>query len=115
VELEFRTDELADVVLASGSIDSLTASQLTQFLLSKIEQGHTCLVLDLKQVDFMSSAGLRTLLSTLKESRSRGCDLRLAGASSELTHMLQISGFTNIIRVFPDLPSALASFAASSD
>lgn len=112
MELEFSTHENADVVAVSGSIDALTAAELTDFLKSKINEGNPCLVLDLSGVDFMSSAGLRALLATLKESRGRGCDLRLAAIQPGTERVLKMSGFLRNIQSFPDVESALESFDA---
>jgi anti-anti-sigma factor len=57
------------VVSIVGSIDALTADQVTSFLSAQVGNGHKQIVADLGQVDFMSSAGLRAILTTLKESR----------------------------------------------
>ncbi len=57
------------VVSIEGSIDAMTADQVTSFLSTRIVDKETKLVVDLAQVDFMSSAGLRAILVTLKESR----------------------------------------------
>ncbi len=110
MELEFRIGNQADVVAASGSLDAITATELTDFLLTKIGEGHTCLVLDLSKVDFMSSAGLRCLIVVLKESRRRGGDLRLAAVQQGVEKVLTMSGALNVLRAYPDEQEALESF-----
>jgi len=60
----------------------------------------------------MSSAGLRALLETVKEVRKQGGDLRPAAARPEVLRVLDLSGFTSILQVFPDVDSAVASFPA---
>lgn len=95
----------------SGSIDALTAAVLTDFMLLKVGEGHHNLVVDLSQVAFMSSAGLRALLAALKECRNKGGDLRVSGAQPGVGKVLKMSGFTNIIKCFPNNQEALASFS----
>lgn len=111
MEIKFKTGENADVVTVSGSIDALTAADLTNFILSKIDAGYTCLVLDLSSVEFMSSAGLHPLLAMVKESRRKGCDLRLAAVQSGTEYVLNISGVEKVVKIYADVEAALESFA----
>lgn len=112
MDINFIEKLSADVVLVSGSVDALTASVLSDYLSLKISQDHTNLVLDLSEVEFMSSAGLRSVLNALKECRNKGGDLRIAGAQPGVEKVLKMSGFTNILKIFPDSENALASFSA---
>lgn len=100
------------VVVISGSVDALTAPEVTAFLGRQVAAGQPQLVLDLSGVDFMSSAGLRAILGALKESRQGGGDLRLAGAQPGVEKILKMSGFTNILKAFPSVEEAVSSFAA---
>lgn len=98
------------IVAVTGSIDALTAGDLTSSLSAQVGNGQKNLVLDLSQVDFMSSAGLRAILAALKECRQVGGDLRIAAAQPGVNKVLNMSGFTSILKTYPDLPAALASF-----
>jgi len=110
--MELSVDQRGDVstVHVSGSVDGLTSESLQHVLSSEIEEGHHNLVADFGQVDYTSSAGLRVLLATLKTARSRGGDLRLAGPNPEVRKVLDLSGFTAILRVFTTVDDAVASF-----
>ncbi len=68
------------------------------------------LVADFSKVDYISSAGLRVLLATLKETRRIGGDLRLANVQEFVNKVLKISGFVSILKIFPDTDSAIESF-----
>ncbi len=98
------------VVSIEGSIDALTANQVTSFLTTRIGDRGTNLVINLAQVEFMSSAGLRAILATLKESRQHGGDLRLAAAQPGVEKILKMSGFTNILKTFTTVDEAVTSF-----
>jgi anti-sigma B factor antagonist len=67
---------------------------------------------DLTGVEFMSSAGLRTLLGGVKDSRTLGGDLRIASLNPGIDKVLKMSGFNNIARVFTSSADALASYRA---
>ena len=100
------------VVAVAGSLDALTADALTVALQDEVRAGHTQLVAALSELEYTSSAGLRVLLGTLKDARQHGGDLRLAGVQARVLRVLELSGFTGILKLFPDVPSAVASYPA---
>ena len=104
--------EQVTVVALNGSIDAASAREITEHLTSQINSGNVRLVLDLAQVAFMSSAGLRTILTAIKECRQHGGDLRVAAARGEVERTLNLSGFTSILSLFPTAAEALAGFNA---
>jgi anti-anti-sigma factor len=62
-------------------------------------------------VDYTSSAGLRVLLGAIKDTRSQGGDLRLTGVQPDVLKVLNLSGFTNILKMFETVDSAIASYS----
>jgi anti-sigma B factor antagonist len=100
------------VLIAEGSLDSLSADSLTQVLDAQIQAGNTRLVVDLKSVHYTSSAGLRSLLMALKGARRVGGDLRLGAAQPNVMEVLSLAGFTSIIKTFDDVQTAITSYAA---
>ncbi|MDM0021478.1 STAS domain-containing protein [Variovorax saccharolyticus] len=103
-----------DVTVAaiSGSVDSLTAEQLMQTLGKAVSDNQVRLVADFSAVVYTSSAGLRALLATLKDARRQGGDFRLAGVQPAVLRVLELSGFTSILKLYGDVGSAVASFDA---
>ena len=102
---------LATVVRIEGSVDGTTADQLLTALQAELDAGHFNLVADLSGVSYTSSAGLRSLLATVKLARQRGGDFRLAGAVPAVHRVLELSGFTSILKMFGTVDAAVASFA----
>jgi anti-sigma B factor antagonist len=110
--MEITLKQLAEITIVSiaGPIDALTAPEMSTTLSSQIAAGQPYLVLDLGQVSFMSSAGLRVILGALKECRQAGGDLRLAAAQPGIAKILKMSGFTNILKAYPAVDEAVASY-----
>lgn len=98
------------VMAVEGSIDALTAPKLSEAFDRQVEQGNVNLVADFTGVDYTSSAGLRALLGTMKGARSGGGDLRLAGVRADVHRVLEMSGFTTILKYFATVDEAVASF-----
>lgn len=111
MELKVEHSEHATVVSVVGSIDALTAGEITNFMQEQLSTGHHNLVADFSQVDYTSSAGLRALLGTLKEARQLGGDLRLAAVQPNVNKVLELSGFTSILKMYPVVDAAVSSFA----
>ncbi len=97
----------------AGSVDGLTADALQKVLSAEVEAGHHRLVADFGAVDYTSSAGLRVMLATLKQCRSHGGDLRLAALNPDVLKVLELSGFTNILKVFGTVDDAVTSFGGA--
>jgi anti-sigma B factor antagonist len=110
MEIKVEQRGKVTIVIAIGDIDALTAKEVAAFLDSQLREGENQLIADLSQVGYMSSAGLRALLATLKEARHGGGDFRLAAAQDNVRQVLEMSGFTGIFQVFPTVEEAVASF-----
>lgn len=111
--MEFRVDnqDHATSIGIIGSIDALTADEVEQVLQKQIGEGKLHIVIDMAEVDYVSSVGLRVFLTALKDIRRRDGDLRLACAQPSVSRMLNMSGFTSIIKFFDTVDEAMNSFA----
>ncbi|MGY1459245.1 MULTISPECIES: STAS domain-containing protein [unclassified Luteimonas] len=111
MNIELQTGRHAAVVVISGSVDGLTAERLLGTLQGYVDAGQTRLVADLAGVLYTSSAGLRALLATVKQARQGGGDLRLASINPPVLKVLELSGFTTIMKCYDDVASAMDSYA----
>ncbi len=98
------------IVRPLGYADAVTAGALADALNGQLRAGNTRLVVDLGELEYMSSAGLRVLLASLKEARRQGGDLRLANARAEVGQVLEMSGFNKLLQVYGTLPEAVSSY-----
>lgn len=100
----------AALITISGRVDSSNASQLEEVLTNVVDEGQKNLVLDLSGLDYLSSAGLRHLVGTLKECRKRGGDLRIADPSERVDEVLRMAGLKSLFATYGDTTSAVGSF-----
>jgi anti-sigma B factor antagonist len=98
------------VIEVKGRVDTTTAPQLGEALNEQIGAGHRFLVLDLVNVDYMSSAGLRELVNAYKKASRLAGDLRLVQPSERVQEILEIAGLDSVFRVFPSQADAISSF-----
>jgi len=97
------------VVTVSGRVDSVTAATLDAKL-GKIAHDNKKVVLDLKDVEYMSSAGIRAIVRAVRsEEKSKGV-LKLASISKNVAEVLETVGMMDRMETYPSVDEALASF-----
>lgn len=112
MDVNVETRGRVAVVSVAGSIDAMTSQRLSEVLDGEIEAGRVNIVADLAAVDYTSSAGLRSMLASLKESRRQGGDFRLAAIQPGVFRVLEMSGFTTILKHYPTVNEAVESFGS---
>lgn len=84
------------VIVPVGRIDTLTAPQLDEVLSAAIESGETNLVIDMKEVNFVSSAGLRVIIVAQKKLLDKG-SIVFKNTQQAVLDVFEITGFTKVI------------------
>jgi len=111
--MEITTTEYkrCDVVKTVGRIDSYTAPDLEETLSSITNEGKYKIVLDMEDVDFMSSKGWWVLIETQKNCKryNRG-ELVLTGVQDRIRDSLNLVGMGSYFQIFNDAVSAVAHF-----
>lgn len=80
-----------------GGIDSTTAPELNDILAASIN-GITTLILDFKNVDYISSAGLRVLLVNYKAMTGKG-EMIIRNVNGNVMDIFTMTGFVNILTI----------------
>jgi anti-sigma B factor antagonist len=88
-------------------IDSSTAKSFEEQTNALIAGGAKKVVMDFSDVDYISSAGLRVVLTTAKRAKAEGGGLTLCGEQSNVKDVLEVSGFASIFGVHANVDEAL--------
>ncbi|HKT99968.1 MAG TPA: STAS domain-containing protein [Paraburkholderia sp.] len=99
-------------IAVSGRVDSTTAGQLEEVLPERVQSAARVL-LDLTDVQYVSSAGLRVMLKAAKIAKGTGHDLVLAGLAAPVHEVFQVIGFDSLFRILPDRAAALAALSGN--
>jgi anti-sigma B factor antagonist len=89
------------IVEAYGRIDSTTAREFGDRLVSLVQAGRGSLVVDLKNIAYISSAGFRALLIANRAAAGKQGKLALCGVIGEVKRLFDIGGFTNEFVICP--------------
>jgi anti-anti-sigma factor len=107
MEIETRKQEKATVVSVTGKMDAVSSPALEKELSQLMAQGEKDFVIDLGELDYISSAGLRVILATAKRLKGKEGKILLASLQDMVKEVFEISGFSAIIPIYESLESAL--------
>lgn len=100
------------IVDISGRLDSSVSGQVMDQLNEIVNSGVTKLIVDLKQVAYISSAGLRSILVAAKLIKSSNGEMRLCQPNDLVRKILEECGFANLIRIDDHLSQSVAALHA---
>lgn len=107
IQIEDSDDK--KIVRVEGRIDAASAPALENKLTSLIEDKQIWILMDFSKVDYLSSAGMRLLLSLTKKLKSRGGKLALCGMGEEVMEIIKMAGFERILHIYPTEKEALGN------
>ncbi len=109
MELDQKIVDNIPIISVSGRIDATTSKDLETALNSLIEQNNNNLVIDLAGVEYISSVGLRVMLSALKKVRPKQGDVKLVSLQPFVREVFEITGFTKLFTIYPNQEEAIGS------
>lgn len=93
-----------------GRLDSNTSDDFEKKLLGLIQTGETRLILDFKDLDYISSAGLRVLLKAAKELKRTNGRVSFCALKDYIREIFDLSGFVSFFPIYSTLEESLSSF-----
>lgn len=94
-----------------GEVDSTTSPELEEKLIGLIESGERRFVLDFEGVDYVSSAGFRVLLKTIKDLKPKGGSLHVCSVKDYIKEVFDVSGFNAVIPLHGTVAESLKALA----
>src|ERR1700751_4866729 len=111
---KLETEGQCKILRVSGRVDFESALDFEQQINSMIQQDGDCFIIELSEVELLSSAGLRVLLSTAKRVSHRDASLGLAAPSQVVRQVFEISHFNLLFKIFPTVAEAIAALKGPS-
>jgi anti-sigma B factor antagonist len=116
MELAHRVVNKVDILKLKGRLDASTAPNLQREIQGLFSNGRYRLVLDISELEYVSSPGLRVLIDARKRAREwkiseleRG-DVRISGMPQRIREVFDLTGFTSLFEIYDDLIDAVGSF-----
>lgn len=109
MEITKRKEKNVAIVAVSGRIDAITAPDFEKNLDELIAAGERAILIDLTALGYISSAGLRSILSSAKKLKALSGEILFTGLQGPVEEVFQISGFKSIFKIFLSEAEALGS------
>jgi len=105
-----KTNDTSAVVAAvKGRVDTVTAPEFEKKISEIMDGENMPLVLDCSELEYISSAGLRSILVISKALKPRGLAVSFSGLRGNVKDVFNISGFGSIFKLFETTEGALKS------
>ena len=98
------------IIKVGGYIDTTTSSELERALDSLLKQGRFFIIVDLGNVDYISSAGWGIFISEIKSIRENGGDLKLVRMVPDVYEIFELLEFHHILDVYDTVDEAINKF-----
>lgn len=113
IQLKVENNNNISIIKVGGYIDTTTSSELEHHLTKLLEKGSYNIIIDLGNVDYVSSAGWGIFISEIKGIREKGGDLKLVGMIPEVYEVFELLEFHYILKAFETLQAAVKDFERS--
>jgi anti-anti-sigma factor len=111
VEISTYTHENEVKVLeVKGEVDAHTAKVLDKTLMDLLGQGKPRIVMDVSEMSFISSAGIRAILYAHREAVQLGGEVRIAGPTDKIHRILEIAGFKELLKITDELQESIKNW-----
>jgi anti-anti-sigma factor len=95
------------VIVPQGHLDSRSAKDFEEKVLKSVDSGENSILLNFSMVDYISSAGLRVVLTSAKHQKEKNGKLAICSLVGSVKDIFRVSGFDTIVDIYPDQESAL--------
>ena len=110
MEIIEREENGITVFVLDGRIDTQGAVDMDLALQAAVSDGQNKMVLEMANVRYIGSAGLRTLADVLTKNKEEGGDLKLVALNRKVMRVFRIIGFDKFFSIHDTLQTALAEF-----
>jgi anti-sigma B factor antagonist len=97
------------VIAVDGRLDANSSGNLESRFLQLVEQGRSKFIFDLARLDYVSSAGLRSILVAAKKIKTIKGSLALSGLNENVKEVFDMSGFSTIFSIYGTEAEALTA------
>ncbi len=110
--VEVHKENKGDILVLrlKGRLDATSSPAVEKKFFDFIEEGSNQLLLDFNGVDYLSSAGMRILLSTAKKLKGKAGMMKLCSITNNVLDVLKMSGFDHVLELYDTEQEALKSF-----
>lgn len=108
-----REVENVSVINLKGYLDAHTAPDFEKALQDLVDQERVQIVVNLSELNYISSAGLGVFMGFIEEIRKKKGDIKIAEPSEKVYRVFDLLGFPVLYEIFPSESEAVAKYKKS--
>jgi anti-anti-sigma factor len=109
IESQILDGDILAVVL-DGSLNSTTTDQFNQVIKNHLDEGRSKIIIDCRNVEYVSSFGIGSLVALQARLRKRGGEVKLAALFGVAAEAIRLVGLDKVLNIYADLEFARQSF-----
>jgi len=98
------------VIYPKGHLDAHNVERFEKEILKLMEKNQVYIIINCKELNYISSAGMGIIMGYLDEVREKGGDIKLCNVNDRVYEIFDLVGFTEIYEFLKDEPSAINKF-----
>ena len=98
------------VLEIKGEVDAYSAQELNSTIIGLLDLGHHRIVLDVANMIFISSAGIRAILFVHKEAVNLGGEIRVVGPIDQVRRIFEITGLLDIMQITDGIQESIKNW-----
>lgn len=107
MEIDSTKQDKANVLRVKGRMDAVSAPSFEERITQMIQEGGQNFIVDFSELEYISSAGLRSILASAKKIKAKQGAFFLADLRDTVKEVFEISGFQAIIPMYESVDAAL--------
>lgn len=107
MEINSSVENQTAMVVVKGRVDAITAPEFEKYLFDLLDQDLKKIIINMCELNYISSAGLRVILATAKQMKAIKGDILFVGLGGSVKEIFKISGFYSILKIFDTEEEAL--------
>ncbi len=107
MKIDQRTENGVTIVTATERVDGITSPELETYIEDLVKETTSNIILDFSEIEYISSAGLRVVLSTAKNLKNQEREFFLTGLTDSVKDVFEMAGFYAILKIFDTVAQAL--------
>lgn len=109
-EIKQKDNQNASILYLKGYLDAHTASELENYLQKLVDAGKYNIIVNFKELNYISSAGLGVFMGFIEDVRNHDGDIKLSNMSAKIYRVFDLLGFPSLYEIFQDESEALLKF-----
>ena len=107
MEINQENNNGIEIFNVKGSLDSNTSTEFETLIYTALENGQRKLILNLENLDYISSAGIRVMLKTTKDLKRMEGNIVLCALQDYVKEVFEIAGFDGYLNIENNLKTAI--------